>query len=63
KNTLALVDRNGNSKPLDLPTRPYYLPRISPNGKQLAFSTEDGVEQIVWIYDLDGKTAMRRFLR
>jgi serine/threonine-protein kinase len=56
----ALVDRNGVPKPLDIPEGPYWHPRISPNGKQLAFFSDDGKDQIVWIYDVDGKTAMRR---
>jgi serine/threonine-protein kinase len=57
---LQLVDRNGSPKPLNLPAAPYNAPRISPNGKQVAFSTDDGKEAIVWIYDLDGKTSSRR---
>jgi eukaryotic-like serine/threonine-protein kinase len=60
KRTLALVDRNGSPKPLGLPGLTYWHPRISPNGKQLAFSTNDVNEKIVWIYDLDGRTSMRR---
>jgi serine/threonine-protein kinase len=60
KRTIALVDRNGSEKPLGLSGSNYWHPRISPNGKQLAVSTDDGKEQIVWIYDLDGKTSMRR---
>ena len=54
------MDRNGIPKPLGLPPGPYWHPRISPNGKQLVFYTDDGKEQIVWIYDLDGKTSLRR---
>jgi serine/threonine-protein kinase len=60
KRTLALMDRNGSPKTLGLQSLAYRHPRISPNGKQLAVSTDDGKEQIVWIYDLDGKTSMRR---
>ena len=60
KSTLALMDRNGHPNPLGLPNMAYWHPRISPNGKQLAVSSDDGKEQIVWIYNLDGKTSMRR---
>jgi serine/threonine-protein kinase len=60
KKTISLVDRNGNGKSLDLPASSYWHPRISPNGKQLVVSTDDGKEQIVWIYDLDGKSSLRR---
>jgi Tol biopolymer transport system component len=35
-------------------------PRISANGKQLAVGTDDGKEAIVWVYDLDGASAIRR---
>ena len=59
-NTLALVDRNGVVKTLGIPPAPYVAPRISPNGKQVAFHTDDGKESIVWIYDLSGATSMRR---
>ena len=57
---LQLVDRSGIARRLSLPPAPYNAPRISPNGKQAAFSTDDNKEAIVWIYDLDGKTSMRR---
>jgi eukaryotic-like serine/threonine-protein kinase len=60
KRTLALVDRNGSAKPLGLPGLTYWHPRMSPNGKHLAVTTDDGKEVIVWIYDMDGKTSMRR---
>jgi serine/threonine-protein kinase len=60
KRILALENRNGISKPLGLPGLNYWHPRISPNGKQLAVATNDVNEQIVWIYDLDGKTSIRR---
>jgi serine/threonine-protein kinase len=59
-NTLAMVDRTGKVKALPLPPGPYDMPRISPNGKQLVFHTNDGKEEIVWVYDLSGKTSPRR---
>ncbi|MDO8793984.1 MAG: protein kinase [Vicinamibacterales bacterium] len=58
--TLALTERSGTPKPMGLPPGPYFFPRLSPNGKQLAFHTDDGKDTSVWIYDLDGKSSIRR---
>jgi len=55
---LARVDRNGSAKPLGLPLGQYHIPRVSPNGKQLAVSMND--EDIVFVYDLSGASSMRR---
>src|SRR5262249_13508069 len=58
--TLAFVDLQGVVRPLGLASRNYGHPRLSPDGKQLAFQTSDGDEQIIWVYDLTGSTAPRR---
>jgi Tol biopolymer transport system component len=50
---LALVDRNGAVQPLQLPPGPYEYPRLSPDGKRIAFGTDDGKAAIVWIYDVE----------
>ena len=57
---LALIDRNGPPQPLKLPPGPYQYPRLSPDGKRVAFGSDDGKEAAVWIYDLSGVTSMRR---
>ena len=57
---LALFDRKGGIEPLKLPPGSYEHPRVSPDGKQIAFGTENGKEAIVWIYDLSGTSSMRR---
>ena len=57
---LALIDRNGPPQPLKLPPGPYEYPRLSPDGKRVAFGSDDGKEAAVWIYDLSGVTSMRR---
>jgi Tol biopolymer transport system component len=63
---LALFDRAGIQRPLDIPPGPYNHPRISPNGKQLAVHKADVnlINQFgfgpgfgpgdIWIYDLNG---------
>src|SRR5262249_48850025 len=58
--TLVFADRNGSAQPLQLPPKPYYHPRISPDGKQIVYGTDDGNEAIGWIYDLKGGAAPRR---
>jgi WD40 repeat protein len=51
--TLAVRDRKqGESlELLKLKSRSYAYPRVSPNGKRIAFSTEDDKDSNVWIYD------------
>jgi Tol biopolymer transport system component len=57
---LALADRTGSAKPLPLPPQTYSSPRVSPDGKQLAFGTDDGKDSIVWVYDLKSSNPARR---
>jgi Tol biopolymer transport system component len=57
---LALIDRNGTPQPLKLPPGPYEYPRVSPDGKRIAFDSDDGKDAIVWIYELSGASSMRR---
>jgi Tol biopolymer transport system component len=56
----VLTDNKGNVTPLKLPPGPYQFPRVSPDGKQIAYGTEDGKEAIDWMYGLDGNTQPRR---
>src|SRR5258706_10369682 len=55
----ALVDRNGAVQPLKLPAGAYEYPRLSPDGKRIAFGTDDGKDAIVWIYDVVASSARR----
>src|SRR5262245_360878 len=57
---LGLADRKGNLDILKLPPGSYEHPRVSPDGKRVAFGTNDGKETIVWIYDLASTNSMRR---
>jgi len=57
---LTVMDRQANVEPVKLPTGTYVAPRISPDGKSVAFGMDDGREANIWIYDLTGTTSMRR---
>jgi Tol biopolymer transport system component len=57
---IVLSDRKGALEPLKLPPGPYEAPRVSPDGKRIAFGTQDGKESSVWTYDLAGTSAIQR---
>jgi serine/threonine-protein kinase len=57
---IVLVDRNGGVERLKLPSGPYESPRISPDGKRIAFGSDDSKDASIWIYDLSGTTSMRQ---
>jgi serine/threonine-protein kinase len=57
---LALVDRKGGVQPLRLPPASYQHPRVSPDGKQVAYFIDDGKESNIWLYNLSGTSAPRR---
>ena len=47
---LVWVTRNGTEQPIAAPPHNYTFPRISPDGKRMAASVEEG-EQQIWVYD------------
>lgn len=57
---LAVFDRKGGNEPLKLPAGSYRAPRVSPDGRLVAFETADDKEPAIWVYELSGATAMRR---
>jgi eukaryotic-like serine/threonine-protein kinase len=57
---LGLMDRKGNIEPLKVPMRPYGFPRVSPDGKRLAFGSDNGTDAHIWIYELSGTIAPRQ---
>jgi eukaryotic-like serine/threonine-protein kinase len=48
--SLAWVDRHGTSQALRVPPRPYFVPRLSPDGQRVAVSTTE-IRQ-VWSFDI-----------
>jgi Tol biopolymer transport system component len=58
--TIALVDREGHVTPTGIPPGQYESPRVSPNGKQLAFGAIEGTGSSIWIYNLGDTKSMRK---
>jgi len=57
---LALSDGAGAVTPLSLRPGAYDTPRISPDGTRVAVGVADAKEAYIAIWDLDGRTALRR---
>jgi len=57
---LALVDRQGNVQPLKAPPATYGFPRVSRDGKRVAYGTDDGKEANIWVYDLSEVNAPKK---
>jgi eukaryotic-like serine/threonine-protein kinase len=57
---VVLADRKGAFEKLKLPPGSYATPRVSPDGRQVAFVTNDGKEDMISVYDLSGAIGMRR---
>lgn len=58
---LAVFDLTGGIRPLKLPPGTYRSPRASPDGKVVAFDgADEGGEEVVWVYEIAGGSAMRR---
>ena len=57
---LGLLNRDGAVEAFNLPSGPYLTPRASPDGKQVAFGSDDGKDAAIWIYDVSGKSSIRR---
>jgi serine/threonine-protein kinase len=60
RNALAFTDKSGKFEPLPLPPGPYQHPRLSPDGRQIAFQQIDGQRTDIWIYELQGGRAPRK---
>jgi hypothetical protein len=53
---VAWVDRNGGVRPLPLPVAEYWSPRLSPDGRRVAFDSR-GLNRSIWVYDLERGTS------
>jgi eukaryotic-like serine/threonine-protein kinase len=62
ENDLALIDQTGRIEPFGLPRDVYEYPRVSPDGKRLAFftSSDDGKSSSIWVYELSRVKAPRK---
>jgi serine/threonine-protein kinase len=56
--TLVWVDRQGGEEPLGTTPRPYFQPRVSPDGTRVAVAIEDQ-EYDIWVWDLTRRTLDR----
>jgi len=54
--SLMLVDRDGRAREIAPPARPYFVPRLSPDGRRIAVHVQEDVETNVWIYDIPRAT-------
>lgn len=50
--SLAFADRDGIPAVLKLQPGSYQTPRISPDGKRIAFAIDDGKEASIWLFDV-----------
>jgi len=57
---LAMIDRTGAVEFLKVQRDAYESPRVSPDGKRIAVSTDTGREANIWIFDLAGASSLRR---
>jgi eukaryotic-like serine/threonine-protein kinase len=57
---IALFDRAGKVETTKIPPGPYGNPRMSPNGKRIAFGVDDGRDVSVWIYEIASGASPRR---
>lgn len=52
RNALVWIDRAGNEIPVGAARAAYFAPRLSPDGRTVAYYTL-GMEKQIWLYDLD----------
>jgi serine/threonine-protein kinase len=56
---LVWVDRKGREERLPLSPRAFTDPRLSPDGRQLAFAVTESDRQDIWVYDLEDESEHR----
>jgi eukaryotic-like serine/threonine-protein kinase len=58
QNTLVLLDRKGKAEPIASFKAPFFAPRFSPDGRQVAYASL-GMEGHIWILDLNRGTSSK----
>jgi serine/threonine-protein kinase len=56
--TIAWLDSSGKMQPLVAPGA-YYTPRLSPDGKRLAFAASGAAGEDIWVFDLQRENLFR----
>jgi Tol biopolymer transport system component len=54
------VDRNGGVNALNVLPKEYLSPRLSPDGQTLVVQSVEDSENVLWLYDLAGDTAIQQ---
>ena len=54
------MDRNGGVNALNVPPKEYLSPRLSPDGQTLVVQSVEESENVIWVYDLTGDTAIQQ---
>ncbi len=57
--SLAMLTRDGASRPLGGPSRPFATPRLSPDGTRIAVAVGDGGSNDIWIFNRVSTTLTR----
>jgi serine/threonine-protein kinase len=60
-NQLEWIGRDGSVEPIAIPppARPFFLPRVSPDGRKLAVGTLGLRDQSIWLFDFAARTLTR----
>jgi serine/threonine-protein kinase len=57
---LAFIDRRGGVERLNLPPSLYETPRVSPDGKRIAYANTTGSDRSIYVQDLSSSASPRR---
>jgi eukaryotic-like serine/threonine-protein kinase len=57
---IALIDRAGKAEALGIPAGQYQTPRMSPDGRRVAFEVNDTRDASIWVYDIGAGRSARR---
>ena len=57
---IVLIDRSGAAQVANVPAGPVSVPRMSPDGRMIAFGRDDGRDVSIWVQDIAGSGSARR---